>query len=159
MAVRPTPRPPSHGHRRPQRPGADSPDCCRPWDRSRPGRSASCSGSGEGAAGGQLVVEGHQAVGWRREVVRLQGSVMLHGCWVEKERGVGQGGGGGWGYTGSRWLGERGGLGGVAFHGRMGRCPPTLDQEHEPTGEKQKTLENSRRKSDVFRSCKSKKDY
>lgn len=43
---------------------------------------------GEGAAGGQLVVVGHQAVGRKAsragrwgEVVRVQGSVMVHGCW------------------------------------------------------------------------------
>ncbi len=127
----------SHGHRRPQRPGADSPDAV--------GRGTEVAlvevrvvvDPGEGAAGGQLVVEGHQAVGWWREVVRLQGSVMLHGCWVEK-RGVGQGGGGGWGVHRVPVTGRTGWLGGVAFHGRMGRCPPTLDQEHEPTGEKQK---------------------
>ncbi len=86
----------SHGHRRPHRPGADSPDAV--------GRGTEVTlvevwvvvDPGEGAAGGQLAVEGHQAVGRRGEVVLLQGSVMLHGCWEEK-RGAGQGGGGGWG--------------------------------------------------------------
>lgn len=108
---------------------------------------------GEGAAGGQLVVEGHQVVGRktsragrRGEVVRVQGPVVVHGWWYV-ERGARQGGGGRRGVlgvpvtggTGRLAVGQvTGALGGVALHGKMGRCPPTLDEEHEPIGKKQK---------------------